>query len=56
MEVSHVCINCAHATPDTKFENLNLEGGPTLVRCPFQTFARIVDEPACEEYKPKPSH
>ena len=45
-----VCINCKHATPDMKFENLDLDGNPTLVRCPFEPFARIRSEVACTNF------
>lgn len=48
------CEDCAHATPDMKFENLSLEGKPTLLICPFDKWKKLFKEPACEEnFKPK---
>jgi len=48
-----VCWNCEFATIDTKFENLDLEGNPTLVRCPRERYARIRSEEACRHFKMK---
>lgn len=48
-----ICINCAFATPDTKFENLDLDGNPTLVRCPHFRYARVRTEDACFHFKMK---
>ena len=48
-----ICINCVFATLDTKFENLDLEGNPTLVRCPHQRYARIRTEDACRKFQMK---
>lgn len=45
-----ICWNCSHATPDMKFENFDLDGNPTLVRCPFEKYARIRTEPACSHF------
>jgi len=53
MDESRICSNCEFATFDTKFENLNLNGEPTLVRCKYEEYARIVSEPACYHYQPK---
>lgn len=44
------CEDCAHATPDMKFENLSLEGNPTLLICPFDKWKKLFKEPACEEH------
>lgn len=52
-QVPH-CEDCAHATPDMKFENLSLEGKPTLLICPFDKWKKLFKEPACKEnFKPK---
>lgn len=48
-----VCFNCKHATPNMKFANLDLEGNPTLVNCPFEKFARIRSEAACSHFEMK---
>lgn len=48
-----VCINCVFAKLDTKFENLDLDGNPTLVRCEFERYARIRSEEACRRFKMK---
>lgn len=48
------CEDCAHATPDMKFENLSLEGKPTLLICPFDKWKKLFKEPACKRnFKPK---
>ena len=48
------CEDCAHATPDMKFENLSLTGEPTLLICPFSQWKKLFKEPACKEnFKPK---
>ena len=48
------CEDCAHATPDMKFENLSLEGKPTLLICPFDKWKKLFKEPACKSnFKPK---
>lgn len=52
-QVPH-CEDCAHATPDMKFENLSLEGKPTLLICPFDKWKKLFKEPACKSnFKPK---
>lgn len=48
------CEDCAHATPDMKFENLSLKGEPTLLICPFDKWKKLFKEPACKDnFKPK---
>ena len=46
------CEDCAHATPDMKFENLSLDGKPTLLICPFDKWKKLFKEPACDKFKP----
>ena len=45
-----ICVNCEHATLDTKFANLDLDGRPTIVHCPFSKRSRIRNEQACSEH------
>lgn len=53
-KVVYHCEDCAHATPDMKFENLSLDGKPTLLSCPFDRWKKLFKEPACREnFKPK---
>lgn len=47
-EAGHTCGECGQGT----FENLSLEGKPTLVSCPFQPFKMVVSERACSHFKP----
>lgn len=50
-EIFNVCGTCAYATPDRKFENLSLNGEPTLVSCPFRRWKQNVGQIACIEWK-----
>lgn len=48
------CRDCAFATEDWKFENLSLEGKPTLLKCSVHTERkRIVSEKGCNNFKAK---
>lgn len=47
------CGECEHGKPDYKFENLSLEGKPTLVRCPFSFYAHTMNEKAYNLFKSK---
>lgn len=49
----HYCGECGHGTPDMKFENLSVDGKPTLVSCPFQPYKMVVCERACDHFKLK---
>ena len=46
------CGECGQGTFDMKFENMSLEGKPTLVSCPFQPYKMVVSERACSHFKP----
>ena len=48
------CEDCAHATFDTKFENLSVNGEPTLLVCPFSQWRKLFKEIACDNFKHKP--
>ena len=47
------CGECAHGTFDWKFENLSLEGKPTLVKCPYKPYKQVVSEKGCNLFRPK---
>lgn len=47
------CCDCEHGTFDTKFENLSLDGEPTLISCPYSTRKRVVNEVGCSYFKRK---
>lgn len=52
--IIHHCGECASAVADTKFENLSLDGKPTLVTCPHSgKYKKVVSEIACENFKEK---
>lgn len=52
--VVRYCRDCAYAVEDTKFENLSLEGKPTLLACPFKEWKIIINTTeTCENYKLK---
>lgn len=52
--VIHHCGECALAVFDYKFENLSLEGKPTLVSCPYSgKYKKVVSEVACVNFKEK---
>lgn len=53
-DVGARCDDCRHATPDTKFHNLDLHGVPILLRCPFEQYAIVRGSKACKDnYSPK---
>ena len=52
-EQIRVCDECRHGRYDTKFENLSVDGKPTLIICPFQTWKRNLKERACGFFEPK---
>lgn len=47
------CTDCKHSTFDTKFENLSVDGKPTLIICPFQKWKIVVPGKGCGKYEPK---
>lgn len=52
--INHYCGECALAVADYKFENLSLEGKPTLVSCPYSgKYKKVVSEVACNKFQPK---
>ena len=50
-EINGVCGMCVHATPDYKFENLSINGEPTLVSCPFRMYKQNINQRGCVEWK-----
>lgn len=53
-EIVHYCKDCKHATEDWKFENLSLDGRPTLLICDIIGWPkRLINERACKDYYPK---
>lgn len=52
--IIHHCGECRLAKHDRKFENLSLEGQPTLVSCKYSgRFKRVVSEKACKFFESK---
>lgn len=49
----HYCEECYYAKPDYKFENLSIEGKPTLLICPFDKWKKLFKEKACKNFKQK---
>ena len=47
------CRDCKHGTFDMQFKNLSIDGKPTLIICPFQTWKGVVTDRACIMYEPK---
>lgn len=47
------CGECAHGTLDWKFDNLSLDGKPTLVKCPYKPYKQVVSEKSCNLFRPK---
>lgn len=48
------CRDCSHSTPDTKFENLSVNGEPTLLSCPFKEWRMVITtNEVCENFKLK---
>lgn len=46
------CRDCAHARVDEKFENLSLDGKPTLLICDIIKWPkRIITEKGCKDYQ-----
>ena len=51
-ETANYCVDCAHATVNTKFENLSVDGKPTLLNCNLHTERRrLIDEKACKDFR-----
>ena len=47
----HRCGECGKAVFDYKFENLSLDGKPTLISCPMSgRYKRVVSEFACNKF------
>lgn len=48
------CRDCAHSTPDYKFENLSVNGEPTLLSCPHKKWRMVITTTeTCNNYKQK---
>lgn len=49
--VIRYCRDCALSTPDMKFENLSLDGKPTLLSCPERKWKMVIcTTDVCERY------
>lgn len=50
-QVIRYCKDCAHSVEDTKFENLSLDGKPTLLSCPYQEWRMVISTTeTCDHY------
>jgi hypothetical protein len=50
-KVIRFCRNCVHSTPDMRFENLSLDGKPTLLSCPERKWRMVIcTTDVCERY------
>lgn len=48
------CRDCQFSETDWKFENLSVDGKPTLLKCSIHTERkRIINEQGCNDYKSK---
>lgn len=51
-KVIRYCNDCIHSTPDMKFENLSVDGKPTLLSCPYQEWRMIITTTeTCDKYE-----
>ena len=50
----YYCKDCKFGEPDMKFENLSLDGKPTLLKCPYSEWKKLFNEFACSNFKHKP--
>lgn len=44
------CDDCAYAAYDQKFENMSLDGKPTLIICPFKEWKIVVGSVGCDNF------
>lgn len=50
----HTCGECEMGVPDTDHSNLDYQGRPICLTCPYETKRkRIRSERACDKWKPK---
>lgn len=48
------CRDCEHSVPDMKFENLSVDGEPTLLSCPYKEWRMVINTTeTCDNYKHK---
>lgn len=47
------CGNCGWGEFSHEFRNLDIEGNPICVTCPFERWKKIRDEAGCDKWKPK---
>lgn len=52
-EQVNVCDDCVSATWDMKFQNLDTQGKPILLRCPLEEYAIIRGTKACGDFQHK---
>ena len=46
------CRDCKHSTPDMKFENLSVDGKPTLLICDLQKWPKkVITEKGCKNFE-----
>lgn len=50
----HVCGECGWGEFSYEFRNLDVNGNPICLKCPFiSKYMKIRSEPACDKWKPK---
>lgn len=49
----HYCIECMFAQDDMKFINLDINGKPFMLRCPFTKWKRFHNDLICDRFIPK---
>lgn len=47
------CYLCSNGKPDTRHDNLDIEGKPILVICPHSERKRLRTEKPCKHFNPK---
>lgn len=46
------CKDCVHSEPNMKFENLSVDGKPTLLSCPYKEWRMIITTTeTCSHYE-----
>lgn len=51
----HVCGECGWGEFSYEFRNLDVNGNPICLKCPYEERRkRLRSEPACDKWKPKP--
>jgi len=51
-DIVRYCKDCIHSEPNMKFENLSVNGEPTLLSCPYQEWRMLITTTeVCDKYE-----